>query len=502
MRERWKMKLTPLSGVSLLWAWSFSFVLVRSTAFPYLMWVEDVLYLGSSLLVAFGCVAVFSKKKITQRGMLAAMAVASVLLAVSSVLIVGGENGGCPEALYAGKILAGPGQALSWVMWTSVISRFDLEVVESSFVSWFPLLGLFLGLLSASSLAGGLASMGLRVFLLLAFAGGSWWTFLLTCRASFGAGGQEEHPLSQGQSTEENCLRVAAESQDVSTKADCLSTASIIKDLGWLFCCLAAALAASMAVTSLAQGLVSFSTEILKWEYSLAAISMTGVAWTALRTTRKFGPASLYRWAVPVLVAGTALVSAGSPISQGVACFAFSLVAIGFEGMYHLLFVYLAHRYAPRRLFTASLGVFCMTMGGLIGSLSAEAVAGLGSSSVPSMLLATSAFVAIASLTPRSFVFSGIGGKVPAVISPENEPNRGTDSLALRTAAFSQRYGLTARESEVLSLLMQGRSRTFIRETLYISKGTVDTHINHIYKKAAVNSREALERLFFDASTT
>ena len=60
---------------------------------------------------------------------------------------------------------------------------------------------------------------------------------------------------------------------------------------------------------------------------------------------------------------------------------------------------------------------------------------------------------------------------------------------------LSLSIGLSARESEVLALLLAGRSRAYIRETLCISKGTVDTHVNHIYKKAGVSSRDELVRL-------
>ena len=54
------------------------------------------------------------------------------------------------------------------------------------------------------------------------------------------------------------------------------------------------------------------------------------------------------------------------------------------------------------------------------------------------------------------------------------------------------RYGLTPRESEVLPLVVQGRTIARIQEELHISQGTVSTHIRHIYQKADVRNRQGL----------
>ena len=48
---------------------------------------------------------------------------------------------------------------------------------------------------------------------------------------------------------------------------------------------------------------------------------------------------------------------------------------------------------------------------------------------------------------------------------------------------------LSARESEVLSLVAEGLSNREIGERLYISRYTVESHVKHIYRKLAVSSR-------------
>lgn len=58
--------------------------------------------------------------------------------------------------------------------------------------------------------------------------------------------------------------------------------------------------------------------------------------------------------------------------------------------------------------------------------------------------------------------------------------------------AFAEHYGLTQREYEVLCLWLRGRTAAYIEEQLCISKYTVKTHVNHIYEKTGVNSKEGL----------
>ena len=61
-----------------------------------------------------------------------------------------------------------------------------------------------------------------------------------------------------------------------------------------------------------------------------------------------------------------------------------------------------------------------------------------------------------------------------------------------RVALAAGHYRLSPRETEVLGLLVQGRTVSAIQRQLSISEGTVKTHIAHIYEKTGVHSRETL----------
>lgn len=66
-------------------------------------------------------------------------------------------------------------------------------------------------------------------------------------------------------------------------------------------------------------------------------------------------------------------------------------------------------------------------------------------------------------------------------------------SDATQTAqVLADRFGLTARESEVLALLVRGRNEPFISEALFISPSTTHSHVTHIYAKLGVHSRQEL----------
>ena len=56
---------------------------------------------------------------------------------------------------------------------------------------------------------------------------------------------------------------------------------------------------------------------------------------------------------------------------------------------------------------------------------------------------------------------------------------------------------LTRRESEILAQLCQGKSYKMVAEALFISQGTVHSHIKNIYNKLEVNSKsEAVAKAF------
>ena len=75
--------------------------------------------------------------------------------------------------------------------------------------------------------------------------------------------------------------------------------------------------------------------------------------------------------------------------------------------------------------------------------------------------------------------------------------SRAVDTVAVDNTedvkkAIAQAAALSARETEVLSLALRGRTNERIAQELFIAKSTADTHLRRIYSKCGVHSRQEL----------
>lgn len=105
---------------------------------------------------------------------------------------------------------------------------------------------------------------------------------------------------------------------------------------------------------------------------------------------------------------------------------------------------------------------------------------------------------------------SGLPGASPLTVTPlrtQGLPSHylaidtGTPSnAAVRLQALAARWSLTARETEVLSHLVQGTTNKGIAAKLGCAERTVEVHVTHLLGKAQVESRSALIALFFQTS--
>ena len=84
-----------------------------------------------------------------------------------------------------------------------------------------------------------------------------------------------------------------------------------------------------------------------------------------------------------------------------------------------------------------------------------------------------------------------------AAVSPAWEAGRSlsldavVDEVLAGAAPSNSSHGLSARELEVLQLLVRGMSDREIATALFISPGTVSTHVKHIRTKLHVHTRGA-----------
>lgn len=75
------------------------------------------------------------------------------------------------------------------------------------------------------------------------------------------------------------------------------------------------------------------------------------------------------------------------------------------------------------------------------------------------------------------------------------EASNDSGGQGLDVAQITELYGLSSRESEVLQLLLEGKSATQIAEEMVVAHGTIKAHTRNIYKKLGIHRREELFNL-------
>jgi len=81
-------------------------------------------------------------------------------------------------------------------------------------------------------------------------------------------------------------------------------------------------------------------------------------------------------------------------------------------------------------------------------------------------------------------------GSIKEILEPEPLPE-----LLKPDAAMIEKYDLSRRETEVLPLVLQFLTYKEIGGQLFISSGTVRTHLVHIYQKTGARNRLELSRI-------
>jgi DNA-binding CsgD family transcriptional regulator len=74
---------------------------------------------------------------------------------------------------------------------------------------------------------------------------------------------------------------------------------------------------------------------------------------------------------------------------------------------------------------------------------------------------------------------------------PDAAPARGTSPIP-DAAVASRAYPLSPRELEVAIWIAKGLTSKEVGAKLFIERGTVDTHVQHIYNKLGIDSRPQL----------
>ena len=199
------------------------------------------------------------------------------------------------------------------------------------------------------------------------------------------------------------------------------------------------------------------------------------------------GVGSFVRWTFPIIAAGLLCASLNSAVLAYVACALFACAHAALEAMMRIRAIGLAQRYRPpQSAFVLACGFAAINAGATAG----ETLFGAARPFLPpgdqTVIVAIFAvLVLVGALIPETAGGSSVrrDRERPAAVLSDSER---------KARALAAAHALSAREREVLVLMLDGRSGPVIRETLGLSKSTVDTHVRHIYQKTGVTSRQEL----------
>lgn len=492
-----------LIGGGFIWArGSLLFFLNKSVVVSSLGAVSD-LFQMTAVILASAIVFTGGKHLSRNRSIISMALVGCVASILSTPCIMGTIP--CMIDLFIinliGQVLDGLGQSLMWIAWGLTLTRFDFETVETTLLSWMPVsvvLMLTASFFTALNVFSTALLVGFFMVLPIISTAAMKATLLISDEPQARKLKSPEL-LAPFQSNNNNLTS----SNSLTVDFIHLGCAFFIVSLGWN--------------AFLAYNATSF--EIVSLLFALGAGTSFIVIWFALKTTPHFGLSTIYRWVMPVFVLGVTLNQISGHACVIMASLCLTVVNMVFETMTKLFTIYAVKRTETNAVKIIAVGFSVAAIGGVAGTgawMTAQAIGGEKIAGII-LLITMCVFVFLASAVleretpsmvkksffnergiPKSQQNEGLRHHSDPENPPSKESTLESNNLTSRCKSLADQYGLTEREQDVLYLLAQGRSRTYIRETLYISKGTVDSHIHHIYSKIGINSKDTLINMLLD----
>ena len=246
-------------------------------------------------------------------------------------------------------------------------------------------------------------------------------------------------------------------------------------------------------------------TPLIAYQMALvcAVVIAAAVALVGILMPLHFDLQVLYRWMCPFVIASLACLVWFPDATGRILSLVGSISArLAFCLITQICFARVAVERGLTPTLAFALGWICLHLGDLMGvfldsvfggqplgtNVQAGHVLGVVLALVASVMIALngrSMFAVACDAGPRAA--SGLGYETPI-----SDCAGVGDALGRAVERLAGCYGLTARETQVLSLLAIGRSNPYIRDELGVSLNTVGTHVKHIYAKLGVHSRQEL----------
>lgn len=221
----------------------------------------------------------------------------------------------------------------------------------------------------------------------------------------------------------------------------------------------------------------------------------------ALTSARSITSSLVTRWTLPVLLLAFALVPVDASVGHLWSRLSNSVVSIVLQAFFWILLAKVAHRHPGSAPFFFSCYLIGLGLGMAFGeccgllaaSLLGETLAQL---SLPFVAAAVVAVVMALEERSRSFGVEGDVRTTSESRAGQLAEDGVVDALDAMLSDQARRmavsYKLSPREEEIVAYLLAGRNRPYIRDTLFISLNTVNTHIKNAFAKMDIHSQQEL----------
>ena len=374
----------------------------------------------------------------------------------------------CTAKTVVVAVLCAASIATGWVPLMMLLAHVDVAVTEKAFAVSLPISACSMAL---PQIAGPFVSLGILAVLAVA----------LPIVYSFAA-------RWSSFSVESACSEAVALSFIDSCRSDRAGTRTLGKCFVVYVC---------VAVCKPVIALPSTESGNLAWAfYAFGFIIAAALFWLFVTRSRRVDLASSVRYVFPCVALGVVLGSIDGAVACAAAIAVLSACHGAFEVMARTLLAAYMREKPEIALRRCTLGLALIGCGSLFGVVALTAIALLEPTSQAAMMLALvvcglATFFVRSDVNPNAAAAFASSANDDHALSQPSAPVKAS-ALADETALISVQYELTGRETEVLGYLLQGRSHPFIRDELGISKGTVDTHVRHIYQKCGVSTKQEL----------
>lgn len=195
----------------------------------------------------------------------------------------------------------------------------------------------------------------------------------------------------------------------------------------------------------------------------------------------------LYRMIVPLMIVGFMAYSFAEPSFRWLALAAIACGFYSFEGLVWLLHPAFVLKTRASSLVVFGWGRALFHLCGFAGATAGFFLVNRGLSQGSSLNIICLAIVVVL-VAVMAYVFT----EHDLRLFIGRPPSASQQNLEVRCHELAHAFGLSKREQEVLVLLAKGRSVPFIAEEFTVSKGTVKTHVRHIYEKLGIHNKQEL----------